>query len=339
LGVSNVLCTATDARGVQATCGFTVTVIGTPQAVVVLEGNSSSLRFGPVPAARKLKKLKKQPVRTFTVENVGCSQLILTFQSLNRIGADVDEGRIVDPDDRVLFNLYRIDPIPNTGTPPQLKETLMDILADVVINAGEKQTFKVRFNPLIPAVVRNSRGLSADEALPDLINSVLTFTQNGGPPIRINLVGRIDTAVKLIEPDNPRLLPVVKFLRSGDEFIIEYSIYDSNLDVDKATYQFFGKNQRPVLQPITVDLSSLVRQSDFVLGQSFTIVQSVTGARDHPEIIGVSVTVSDSESSDTVNSTTDTTTLSLKILPERDSGEATVFSPEVTLPGGKRRAY
>ena len=339
LGIRNVLCTATDARGVQATCGFTVTVIGTPQALVVLEGNSSSLRFGPVAAGRKLKKLKKQPVRTFTVENIGCEQLVLTFQSLNRIGPDVDAGLIDDPDDRVLFNLYRIDPIPGTGPPPELKETLMDILADVVINPGEKQTFKVRFNPLIPAVARNSRGLSADEALPDLINSVLTFTQNGGAPIRINLVGRIDTAVKLIEPDNPRLLPVVTFLRSGNEFIIEYSIYDSNLDVDKATYQFFGKKGRPVLQPITVDLGSLVRQSDFVLGQSFTIVQSVTGARDHPEIIGVAVTVSDSESSDTVNSTTMSVTVSLEALPERDSGAAKVVSPDVTLPGEKRRAH
>jgi hypothetical protein len=111
------------------------------------------------------------------------------------------------------------------------------------------------------------------------------------------------------------------------------------LDVDKATYQFFGKKRRPVLQPITVDLGALVRQSDFVLGQSFTIVQTVTGARDHPEIIGVAVTVSDSESSATVNSISNTATSSLQVLPARDTSEVKVSSPDVILPGGKRRAY
>ena len=331
LGVTSVLCTAVDAKGVQATCVFTVTVIGTPQAVVRLEGNGAALEFGPVSAARKIKKLKKQPVRTFTIENIGCTQLILTFDSLLRTGVDVDRGFISDPDDRALFNLSIVDA---AGT-----ETPLDILTDVRIGAGQKQNFKIRFNPLIPAVAKGTRGLSARDALPDLINSVLTFTQNGGAALRIRLVGHIDTALTLIDPVDPRRPPFIAFSRVEDEFIIEYSIYDSNLDVSKATYQLFDKKKRPVGQPITVDLTALIRQTGFVTGQSFTIAQRITGAKNHPEIVGVEVTVSDGESSDTVTSASTFGTIRIQALSERSFVGIKLFVPELALPEGNPRAH
>ena len=331
LGVTNVLCTAVDAQGVQATCGFTVNVIGTPQAVVRLEGNAPFLDFGPVAASRKFKKLKKQPVRTFTVENIGCIPLVLTFDSLNRTGSDVDRGFISNPDDRKLFNLTIVDAAGN--------ETPFEILTDVRINPGQKQNFKIRFNPLIPAVAGTNRGLSADEVLPDLITSLLTFLQNGGAPLRIDLVGHLTTDVVLIEPDNPRQLPLVTFLRSGNEFIVEYSIFDPNLDVQRVVYQFFGKKQRPAADPITIDLRPLVQQANFVRGQSFTIIQRVSGAHDRPEIVGVQVTVSDPESSDSVNSVPVNGTSGQQILLKPDFRETRLFAPELILPGGKRRAH
>jgi hypothetical protein len=338
LGVTNILCTAVDARGVSATCGFTVTVIGTPQALVTLEGNGSSLDFGRLPASRKLRKLKKQSLRSFTIENVGCSNLVLTFNSLNRIGADVDRGLIEDPDDRILFFLtkveFKVDPDDPLGRLIPV-ETPFEILTDVTIPPGGKQLFRLRFNPLIPAVDTNGK-LSADEVLPNTVNSVLTFVQNGGPPLSIKLVGRVDTEVMLIDPDNPRRLPVAQFLRSGNEFIVEFSIFDSNLDVNKVTYQFFGNNQRPVFDPITVDLTSLVEQSDFVTGQSFTIVQRVTGAKDHPEVIGVSVTVSDGESSFTVNSVPGTGASAQQVLL-KSAFSPRLFPMELNLPGRKGR--
>ena len=326
LGVTSVLCTATDEKGVQSFCSFTVNVIGVPQALVRLEGNGPALEFGPIPAGRKIKKLKKQPVRTFTVENVGCTPLVLTLESLNRTGSDVERGFISDPDDRKTFKLT-------------LNENPVEILSDVTIGTGEKLLFKVRFTPLIPRVVETNRGLSADEALPDLITSSITFLQNGGAPLRINLVGHLDTQVVLIEPFNPRLLPLVTFLRSGNEFIVEYSIFDSNLDVNKVSYQFFGKKQRPVLDAITVDLRSLVQQANFVKGQSFTIVQRFTGARDRPEVVGISVTVSDPESSDTVNSVPANGTSAQQILLKPDFGTTRLFASELILPGEKRRAH
>jgi len=144
--------------------------------------------------------------------------------------------------------------------------------------------------------------------------------------------------VILIEPFNTRLPPLVTFLRSGNEFIVEYSIFDSNLDVNKVIYQFFGKKERPAADPVTVDLSSLVRQSNFVRGQSFTIVQKFTGAHDRPEILGVSVTVSDTESSDSVNSVPANGTSAQHIL-NLDFGTTRLFASEVVLPGGKRRAH
>ena len=172
LGVTNVLCTAVDVRGVQATCSFTVTVISPPLALVRLEGNKPFLEFGPIPASRKFRKFKKQPVRTFIIENVGCTPLVICFDSLNRVGPDVDRGFISDPDDRKLFDLSIVDPVTGTERP-------LEILTDVTINPGQKQSFKLRFNPLIPAVDTNG-SLSADEVLPDLITSVLTFIQKGG---------------------------------------------------------------------------------------------------------------------------------------------------------------
>ena len=142
----------------------------------------------------------------------------------------------------------------------------------------------------------------------------------------------------LIDPDNPRRLPEVRFLRSGNEFIVEYSIFDSNLDVNKVVYQFFGNKERPVFDPITVDLGPLVQQSDFVTGQSFTIVQRVTGAKDHPEVIGVSVTVSDSESSFSVNSVPGAGASAQQVLLKSAFSQTSVFPLELNLPGGKRRS-
>jgi uncharacterized repeat protein (TIGR01451 family) len=326
IGTTNVSCTATDARGVQATCGFTVTVVGLPQAVVKLEGNGPTLDFGPIAASRKNRKLRKQPVRNFTIENIGCGQLVLTFDSLVRTGADVDRGLISDPDDRQLFNLTIVD---NEGN-----ETPFELLTDVRISPGGKQLFKIRFNPRIPAVQNRTTGLAAADVLPELINSVLTFIQNGGAPLRIRLVGHLDTGIALINPENPRLFPTIVFRRDENDFVIEFSVFDANLDVTKVTYQFFNKKTSPVESPITVDLATLVRQTGFVDGQSFTISQRITGAKDHPEIAGVQVTVTDTESSDTAVSDI-VSVSSIKSLSARGSIGITLVAPDVSLPSRK----
>ena len=325
LGVTNIICTARDSRGAQATCGFTVTVNGAPQAFVVLEGNGPSLDFGPISANKKPRKQKKQPDRNFTVENAGCATLVLTLNSISRTGNDVDRGRIGDPDDSKLFSVNLVG--------ASEVETPLDILEDVRILPGEKKLFKVRFNPVIPVVAKDTRGLKAEQVLPSLITSEIVFTQNIGAPIVIDLTGHIDTEVRLTNPTKPKKGATIGFSRSGNEFVIEYTIYDSNLDVKSASYQFFDRNGRLSGGPLNVSLTQLIQQSGFVTGQSFTVVQRITGANDHGEIVGVQVTVSDTESSDSAstNAVSRFSTASLPTVPVADADWIHVRAPDLVL--------
>jgi uncharacterized repeat protein (TIGR01451 family) len=325
LGSTVVNCIATSSRGGQFVCSFNVTVNGAPQAVIKIEGNGTALEFGPISAKGKSRKLKKQPVRNFTIENTGCLPIILSLDSIMRTGNDVDRGRISNPDDRGLFSLTLVE---STGV-----ETPVEVLMDIRIAPGEKKNFRVRFNPIIPTVERGTSNLAAVQVLPDLITSKIVFTQNAGPPIIIKLVGQISTDVQLIDPDNPRRGALIVFSRVQDEFIIEYSIYDSNLDVSQATYQFFDKQGRPAGRPISVNLTPLIQSSGFVRGQSFTIRQELTGAKDHPEIVGVTVEVSDSESSASANSDPSASLLSNAIVQWFQQTESSkLYLPLLKLP-------
>src|SRR4030095_7891300 len=144
-----------------------------------------------------------------------------------------------------LFNLTAVDDLGN--------ETPVDLLTDIKIprvvdetkpipdRFAGKQLFKIRFNPLLPSVQNRTTGLAAADVLPELINSVLTITQNGGPPFRIRLVGHLDTALQLIDPVNPRQFPFIGFSRDENDFVIEFSIFDPNLDITKVTNKSFNK--------------------------------------------------------------------------------------------------
>ena len=167
--------------------------------------------------------------------------------------------------------------------------------------------------------------------LPELINSVLTITQNGGPPFRIRLVGHLDTALQLIDPVDPRRFPFIGFSRDENDFVIEFSIFDPNLDVRKVTYQFFNKKLAAVEAPITVDLATLVQSSGFVDGQSFTIVQRITGAKNHPEIAGVQVSVTDSEATSSAESDV-FPSVNIKALSLRDVLGIPLVAPKRSLP-------
>jgi Domain of unknown function DUF11/HYR domain/FG-GAP-like repeat/FG-GAP repeat len=289
VGVTTVGCTATDAAGHTATCSFTVTVIGTPQATVTLEGDGNSLTFGPKKATRKLKKEKKRASRQITIQNTGCAPLVVSLKSIVRTGKDVDRGTIVDTNDLALYTLKLIN---NDNT-----ETELGLLQDVSIAPGVTRRFKLLFNPVIPPLANSNEDLAATEVLPPVVNSLLTLNQNAGAPIDIPLVGRVTTALNLLNPNNSRKPAFVTFTKSGDEFNIQYSIYDPNLDVDHATYQFLDGAGNPVQSSFTVDLRAAIQSRNLVTGQSFTIVQTATGARDHREVTNVRVTVFDPEAS------------------------------------------
>jgi len=294
VGVTTVMCSAVDLSGATATCSFTVTVVGIPQASVTLEGGGSSLQFGPTNARRKSKGLNKRPSRIFTVQNTGCGPLVLTLQSILRTGGDVNQGKISEADDRSLYSVAQLN---NDGSVLPL-----DLFSNVTIGAGQRSNFRVFFNPLIPAVAGGRTDLSADEVLPDTVTSRVTFNANFGPPLVVELVGQVSSAVQLINPDAPRSAPIVTLTRSGDEFDVRYSVYDAGMDIDHATYQFFDSGGNQVGKALTADLSQLVQQSNFLRGQSFTLIQKFTGAEDHREVASVLVTVFDSKTSDSAMS-------------------------------------
>jgi hypothetical protein len=294
VGTTTVNCSATDGRGGSVSCSFSVTVIGHIEAAVVIEGNGTALEYGPVFARAKNKKETKQQGRNLTIENVGCTSFTLSLESVRRLGSDVNNGRIGDPDDKNLFAVYIV------GTDGSL--TKMEILKHVVINPGQKSKFRVIFNPIIPIVNRETRGLPAIQVLPDVINSRITFRLNNGAAILVNLLARIDKDVVLTHPTAPKKGPLVTFARVDNEFIVEYTIYDSNLDVNRVAYQFFDKNGNPAQQELSVDLTSLIDNSNFTKGQSFTVVQRFTGAKENKGISGLRVTVFDSQSNVSANS-------------------------------------
>ncbi|MBI4854932.1 MAG: HYR domain-containing protein [Acidobacteria bacterium] len=292
VGKTPVTVTATDLAGNKSTCAFIVEVVGVPILRLRVENNNLPLIFGPTSARSKPKKLSL--FRMFELENIGCGPASMLFASMLRLGDDVDNQRIVNTDDRNLF-------IIQAGSPDRSGQRI-DMGSNIVLEAKEKRTFFVLFQPLIPPVSDNIENLSAREVLPQALISRFTITQEATPPIEIPLVGKVLTEVKLIDPLDPRRAPKVSFSRNGDIFTVEFSVYDSNLDVNRATFQFFNSNGQAIDQAITVNLTQALQESRLLRGQSFTVEQQFTGASDHLEYNKVQVTVFDSSTSATAQS-------------------------------------
>jgi hypothetical protein len=263
----------------------------TGQGVVVLQGGGNALDFGTVGAKPNGLKLKKRPARTFTIENQGCQALSLTIPNVVRTGASVTSGKITQTNDSAFFNVVAVSA---NGT-----ETA--VTNPVVIAPRVTNTFRIRFNPAIPAVSNKTTGLSASEVLSDTITSQLVIAQAGGNPLTVNLIGRVTTNVRFINPASPAATPIVNFTRSGDEFTVEFSLFDSNLNVNKASYEFIDRNGRTVGQIRDIDLAQQIQARGLVTGQSFTVTQKFTGANDNRNIALVRVTVSDNEATETLS--------------------------------------
>lgn len=318
IGKTPVTVTVTDVSGNKTSCTFNVEVTSSPVLMLRLENDASVLNFGPVNARRKPKKLPT--FRMFELENRGCVPLEMAFASMLRTGNDVIAQRITNPDDRTLF-------LVQANRPDRLGQRV-DMGSMVALMPKEKRTFFILFQPLIPRV-NDTSSLRAQEVLPANISSFFTITQANSNPVGIPLVAKVSTEVNLVDPIVPSRAPVVLFSRNGDEFTTEFSVYDSNLDVNRATFQFFKSNGEPVGQAITVDLSQTLQQSSLLVGQSFTVVQKFTGASDHPEYNSVQVTVFDSNTSDSVISgTVNTTTL---VAPLATAGSEKIMLPVINI--------
>lgn len=89
-------------------------------------------------------------------------------------------------------------------------------------------------------------------------------------------------------------------MRSGNEFVVEFSVFDSNLDAYLAVYQFLDSQGRNVGDAPNFDLEQPIRQSGMIRGQSFTVVKRFTGAAALPQVNKVRVTLYDRESNEAV---------------------------------------
>jgi len=245
----------------------TVTAKSNPAEIRInIAGGKSSFDLGPVAAMREISA--SAPSDTFTIENPGCAPISIKLQ---RVGADVTSGKIVNPDDSAIFSLL----INTNGT-----ETPVSISPDstpLQLPAGQSRTFRLQFHPLIPILSGKTTGLFANQAIPDTITSQLIITPENGTPTTVNVTARVATPLQLIHPTDSRLAPLIVFTRSALEYTVECSVHDPNLDLYLARYQFLDQSDRPVGQPADVELAQPITQSGLVRGQSFTIVQKFAG--------------------------------------------------------------
>ncbi|HEY3135424.1 MAG TPA: hypothetical protein VGL29_05180, partial [Blastocatellia bacterium] len=271
------------------TCGYTATVTD-------IAGNTSELMLSGGGFARaKVTNLdfedlavpnQNPQTRTFTIENTGFGPLVVRFVSIRRDDFP-KEGELGD--DRSHFSIQS----PVVGS-----------AQTITVQTGQKQTFTALFDPAIPAVFTGkNRKLPASLVLPDTVNSTLTLEHNGcsGSDSTVKLTGHVSGKVRLIHPDSPRNDPQVKLERSGDELRVTFSVFDSDLDVNKVNYEFFktrdglcNTSEPPVPAEISDrDLTKVISGRGLVKGRSFTATQRFTGANDNPEVGCVRVTVSD----------------------------------------------
>lgn len=298
LGTTTVTCAAVDPQGNRATCAFTVRVQGP------LPGNVEiiTVAFGaqtPVPPVRKRKKNPPQSCdcsKTFTIPNTGCGVLGLNLSSISRTGSDVASGRITNPDDTKFFSLRVVNPDGSESTFPELcgRDFCIEIAP------GQSQTFRVVFSPVIPAPSGKTTGLSASEVLPNTVTSKITFNTNSGGSLSVDLIAHVGTALQLINAAKPKKDPTASFTKSGNEFILTYSVFDSNLDTNRAKYELLDRSGAVVGQAIEVDLTQPIVEGRVFKGQSFVVEQRFSGASSHPEITGIRLTVFDPESNDSL---------------------------------------
>jgi uncharacterized repeat protein (TIGR01451 family) len=296
IGTTTVICSARDAKAVRASCAFSIIVNAPLSVIVSLEGGGSALDLGPAAAQRKTKKPPKGCAcdKTFTIQNKGCAALKLGFPSILRTGSDVTSGRITNADDSALFTLLVIN---DDGSEAPFPGVCTD--SCITIDPGQKRSFRVLFKPGLPAFAGKTTGLAAAEVLPDVVTSRITLSV-GTQPIVINLIAHVSTDVQIINPDNARAPRRATFTKSGNEFTVAFGVFDSDLDVNRARFEFLDSSGRVVAQAIDVDITQPIGQGNIIKGQSFDVVQKFTGAADHSEVASVRVTVSDPHSSDSI---------------------------------------
>lgn len=288
LGRTVVTYVATDSSGNIGRCVQNVDVAAAGTGIAPLQVMPSTITLKTVKVVG-VKKAKKRRARgTFMLTNIGCAPSAFNFEAIRRV---TDQTRFRETDDSEFFSVFSADA---NGNPTG--ENLLGRAATVNPGAANKRTFVIEFNATIPPLAGETSNLDTEEVLPDNFTSVLTF---GASSQTLTINARVEARVKLIDPANPQGDNGGGTLcRSGDEFIVRYSIYDSRAaDVRSARYEFLDSSDRVVRTIDGVDLAGPVAQRNLVNGQSFSVEQRFTGANDNEEVVRVRVTVSGSNSS------------------------------------------
>lgn len=246
---------------------------GHPSLALVI--SASSFDFGPVAPARM--PLPNPPSGTFTLENIGNSTLHVSF-TIRRTGSAVDSGQISEPDDSALFSIRLINP-DGRDSP----------ITSAQIGAGQRQTFLIVFNPVLPSPAGRTSGLSAGQVLSDVINSVLTITPNAGVPITVPITGRVTTGARILNLLSPALAPRVQMTRSTDGLTVEFAAWDANNDVRFVTYQFVDGAGRIIKEVVRDPLDPAAM--GLVRGQSFVVTRRFVDPTPRGDALGVVVTL------------------------------------------------
>jgi hypothetical protein len=251
-----------------------LTANATSPAKAVIQDGVTQLKFKRQPA--RAAAVANPPTKTFTITNTGCQTLTLFSATFTRDGQVDDSG------------VFKISPLGGLGP-------------EVSVPAGGSVTFTVSFNPVIPRVA--SGAVRPRDLLPASITDTLTIGTSSGP-VSLTVLGAVKPPIRFINPTDPSAQPVVTLCKSGDEFIVTFSAYDSNTNLTRAVYQFKDSQGRNVGAPVNVDnLGSVLQQQGIQQGQSFTLTQRFKGANDNNNVSTVEVTIFDGESSDTATST------------------------------------
>ena len=83
--------------------------------------------------------------------------------------------------------------------------------------------------------------------------------------------------------------------RCRNEFAVSFAVFDSDLDLNRAKYEFFDAGGAIVAGLFEMDFSTGHPRPNLVRGQSFAVTQHFTEAGTHPEVVAVRVTIFDGE--------------------------------------------
>jgi hypothetical protein len=262
IGATTVTCVGLDGSGNQATCSFPVVVEGTGSGIVIEP--AGELAFEAVRPRRKVRRAPRQTT-TLTIRNAGCQSETVTLRGFERVSPLTG---ISDPIDTAFFRV--------SGMAPGQPVTLRPGAPPLVV--------RVTFVSAIPRVATGTSGLSANDVLPaDFTDRMLFETSRGLMTVLVR-AGATTRAQSFGETG---------FVRSGGNATVSVNLYDSNLDVERAVYQFSDGSGQAVGGPIEVSLAGLL--GHLVPGQSFNLAQAFTNVPSR--VTRVRVTVYDGEGS------------------------------------------